>query len=172
MYALLFAFCGWHLWGRGGEAHAHSPVLSWCWPLTSRAGIENARPNIKPTPSESQSTATTTAPPDSRTEALNPFLAPTLTPHALHALFLALTLLFTAHVQIVLRQAAALPLVYWAGAWLVVRDSPAQDAAGGPSGRGGNEKGGRWRWGTMWVGWSVVWGAAALVLWAAFLPPA
>ncbi|RPD56805.1 mannosyltransferase [Lentinus tigrinus ALCF2SS1-7] len=81
----------------------------------------------------------------------SPFLHPSLAPHAIHALIMSLLLLFASHTQIVLRQAAAMPAVYWAAAWLLVE----------------HPRAGRW-----WVGWSVVWGAVSCVLWAAFLPPA
>ncbi|GJE96715.1 glycosyltransferase family 76 protein [Phanerochaete sordida] len=82
----------------------------------------------------------------------SPFLAnKNIAPHALHALALGLVLLFAAHTQIALRLAASLPATYWAAAWLVVE----------------HPRTGRW-----WVGWSVVWGAVSVVLWAAFLPPA
>ena len=81
----------------------------------------------------------------------SPFLHPSLAPHAVHALIMALLLLFASHTQIVLRVAASMPCIYWAAAWLLV-ERPVL---------------GRW-----WVGWSVVWGAVSCVLWAAFLPPA
>ena len=82
----------------------------------------------------------------------SPFLANTaIIPHALHALAIALVLLFAAHTQIALRQAAALPTTYWAAAWLVAEHPRA---------------------GKAWVTWSVVWGAVSVVLWAVFLPPA
>ncbi|KAL6308172.1 GPI mannosyltransferase 2 [Sparassis latifolia] len=89
--------------------------------------------------------------PSGRSLPASPFLASSLAPHAIHALLTALTLLFTAHTQIVLRFAATMPLTYWAAAWLVVEHP---------------------RWGACWVSWSVVWGATMLVLWGAFLPPA
>ncbi|KAF8197959.1 glycosyltransferase family 76 protein [Pholiota molesta] len=41
-----------------------------------------------------------------------------ITPHAIHAIIFASILLFTSHTQIVLRLAASMPLVYWAGTWL------------------------------------------------------
>ncbi|KAM5530581.1 hypothetical protein V8D89_015740 [Ganoderma adspersum] len=91
----------------------------------------------------------TSAPRSART--LSPFLHPSLAPHVVHALLMALLLLFASHTQIVLRVAASMPCIYWAAAWLLV-ERPAL---------------GRW-----WVGWSVVWGAVSCVLWAAFLPPA
>ncbi|KAI0776922.1 GPI mannosyltransferase 2 [Trametes elegans] len=80
-----------------------------------------------------------------------PFLARTIAPHVIHALALTLLLLFASHTQIVLRQAASMPLTYWAAAWLLV-ERPA--------------------FGRLWVGWSLLWGAVSCVLWAVFLPPA
>ncbi|KAH9939650.1 glycosyltransferase family 76 protein [Epithele typhae] len=81
----------------------------------------------------------------------SPFLHASLAPHALHAFTLSLILLFASHTQIVLRFAAAMPITYWAAAWLLVE----------------------WpRLGQWWVGWSVVYGAVSCVLWANFLPPA
>ncbi|KAI0808158.1 GPI mannosyltransferase 2 [Fomes fomentarius] len=81
----------------------------------------------------------------------SPFLRPSIAPHAIHTLALALLLLFASHTQIVLRLAAGMPLTYWAAAWLLVERPHA---------------------GRLWVGWSVVWGAISCVLWGAFLPPA
>lgn len=81
----------------------------------------------------------------------SPFLGHSLAPHVLHALVLTLLLLFNSHTQIALRQAASMPLTYWAAAYLVLE---------------------RPCWGWWWVAWSVVWGAASVVLWAVFLPPA
>ncbi|KAF9467247.1 GPI mannosyltransferase 2 [Collybia nuda] len=80
-----------------------------------------------------------------------PFLAPALTPHAIHALVLVASLLFASHTQIALRQAASIPATYWAAAWLVYK-YPAC--------------------GRLWVGWSLTWGWLSVVLWAAGLPPA
>lgn len=81
----------------------------------------------------------------------SPFLSPSLLPHVLHALALALILTFNAHVQISLRLLPSLPLTYWAAARLMV-DFP--------------------KWEKAWVAWSVLWGAVSCVLWAVFLPPA
>ncbi|KAI5889799.1 glycosyltransferase family 76 protein [Schizophyllum commune H4-8] len=99
---------------------------------------------------------------------LPPFLSPALTPHVLHATFMALVLIFASHVQIVLRFAAAMPATYWAGAWLLVRDGTDSAAEGGRGSRAGRA----WSWGRAWVAWSVVWGALSVLLWVAFLPPA
>ncbi|KIP08294.1 glycosyltransferase family 76 protein, partial [Phlebiopsis gigantea 11061_1 CR5-6] len=120
--ATLFAFCSLHL-----KTCTLPYVRSWP-PLTGR-------PRPHPAP-----------------HAKSPFLTNTaVIPHALHALALALILLFAAHTQITLRQAAALPTTYWAAAWLVAEHPRA---------------------GRCWVTWSVVWGAVSVVLWAVFLPPA
>ncbi|OBZ66527.1 GPI mannosyltransferase 2 [Grifola frondosa] len=81
----------------------------------------------------------------------SPFLSESLAPHAIHALILSLLLLLASHTQIVLRLAASMPFTYWAAARLVIE---------------------RPTWGARWTTWSVVWGAVAIVLWAAFLPPA
>ena len=96
----------------------------------------------------------------------SPFLSPNITPHAIHAFVLTLTILLTSHVQIILRLAASMPVTYWAGAWLVVgfyaQDVSGDDVVGKKSGR----------WGRWWVSWSFTWGMVSLVLWVAFLPPA
>ncbi|KAG1765778.1 glycosyltransferase family 76 protein [Suillus occidentalis] len=81
----------------------------------------------------------------------SPFLSPSLLPHVLHALALALILTFNAHVQISLRLLPSLPITYWAAARLML-DFP--------------------KWGKAWVTWSILWGALSCVLWAVFLPPA
>ncbi|KAI0958319.1 hypothetical protein AcV7_004170 [Taiwanofungus camphoratus] len=86
-----------------------------------------------------------------RLQSTSPFLAPSLAPYVIHALFVTLLLLFAAHTQIILRLAASMPVTYWAAAHLLV-EKPA--------------------WGSRWVAWSVVWGAVSLVLWTTFLPPA
>jgi phosphatidylinositol glycan class V len=98
----------------------------------------------------------------------SPFLSPTITPHAIHAFILTLTMLFTSHVQIILRQAASMPITYWAGAWLVVAGE-SEDGGGDGIKR---KKWTRGKWGRWWVGWSCTWGMVSLVLWVAFLPPA
>ncbi|KAI0699498.1 GPI mannosyltransferase 2 [Cerioporus squamosus] len=82
---------------------------------------------------------------------LTAFLNPSIAPHAIHGLLMTLLLLFASHTQIVLRQAASMPVLYWAAAWLLV-ERPVL---------------GKW-----WIGWSVVWGTVSCVLWGAFLPPA
>lgn len=137
VYALLLSFCLWHV---AGALH---PQLNSCYSrLTSaKRGLISSASTDKPSHSD-------------------PFLSSSITPHALHSLFLTFTLLFNSHVQIMLRQAASMPVVYWAAAWLFLRD-------------GGDRKvAGRWGWGRLWVGWSVIWGAISLILWVTFLPPA
>jgi GPI mannosyltransferase 2 len=79
------------------------------------------------------------------------FVDGNLTPHVIHSLVMACTLLFAAHTQIILRLAASMPVVYWAAAWLWI-EYP--------------------MWGRRWIAWSVVWGAISIVLWVVFLPPA
>ncbi|KAH7888421.1 glycosyltransferase family 76 protein [Phlebopus sp. FC_14] len=79
------------------------------------------------------------------------FLDPTILPHVLYGLAMALLLTFNAHVQISLRVLPSMPITYWAAAHLLI-DRPAL--------------------GKAWVTWSVIWGALSCVLWATFLPPA
>jgi phosphatidylinositol glycan class V len=79
------------------------------------------------------------------------FLSASIAPHAIHALIMSATLLFMSHTQIVLRQAASMPITYWAAAWLLLQHP---------------------KWGRAWVAWSVLWGALSIFLWGAFLPPA
>ncbi|KAF9071075.1 GPI mannosyltransferase 2 [Rhodocollybia butyracea] len=74
-----------------------------------------------------------------------------LIPHAIHACILCCTLLFTSHVQIILRLAPSMPLLYWAAAWLFMCHPKVSN---------------------LWIGWSVVWGATSVLLWSVFLPPA
>jgi phosphatidylinositol glycan class V len=76
---------------------------------------------------------------------------PTTAAHSVHAAFLCMTLLTSAHTQIALRLLPALPCTYWATAALLIE---------------------RPRWGRAYVVWAVLWGATSIVLWAAFLPPA
>jgi GPI mannosyltransferase 2 len=82
-------------------------------------------------------------------------------PHAIHALILSFTLLFASHVQIALRLASSMPIVYWAAAALIVRRVD-----------GNKRTSSAWSWGYAWVSWSVIWGAVSVVLWTVFLPPA
>jgi phosphatidylinositol glycan class V len=75
----------------------------------------------------------------------------TTTAHAVHAIVLSFTLLTNAHTQIALRLLPALPSTYWSVATLLIE---------------------RPRWGKAYVVWAVLWGAASVILWATFLPPA
>ncbi|KAJ3820467.1 glycosyltransferase family 76 protein [Lentinula raphanica] len=72
-------------------------------------------------------------------------------PHAIHACVLCCMLLFNSHVQIVLRLAPSMPLLYWAVAWMVMDHA---------------------RVAKWWVGWSIIWGSLSILLWSTFLPPA
>ncbi|KAF8629165.1 hypothetical protein AX17_005750 [Amanita inopinata Kibby_2008] len=84
-------------------------------------------------------------------ETLTPFYDIALLPHVIHTVILSLMLLTNAHIQIVLRLAPSLPLVYWSAARLVLAI---------PS------------WARCWVIWSTIWGAMSIILWLVFLPPA
>jgi phosphatidylinositol glycan class V len=75
----------------------------------------------------------------------------TTTAYAVHATVLSVTLLTNAHTQIALRLLLALPSIYWSVAALLIE---------------------RPRWGKAYVVWAVLWGAASVILWATFLPPA
>ncbi|KAG6854051.1 hypothetical protein C0991_011029 [Blastosporella zonata] len=86
-----------------------------------------------------------------KAEQNRPFQTLAITPHLIHSLVMCVTLLFFSHTQIVLRLAAALPTLYWAAAWLFIREG---------------------RWGRLWVWWSIIWGLVSVGLWVAFLPPA
>ncbi|KAH8119351.1 hypothetical protein DFH11DRAFT_1564543 [Phellopilus nigrolimitatus] len=124
----------------------------------------------------------------------DPFLALSLTPHAIHALILSTMLLISAHTQIVIRLASALPFTYWAAARLFlpitrsihpsaldpIPESDSRSSSTEAPGKGmktgttesavqGQGLGRAAHW---WLGYSVLWGAVALVSWAVFLPPA
>jgi GPI mannosyltransferase 2 len=75
----------------------------------------------------------------------------TTTAHAVHATILGVTLLTNAHTQIALRLLSALPSTYWSVATLLIEQP---------------------RWGKAYVVWAMLWGAASIILWATFLPPA
>jgi GPI mannosyltransferase 2 len=75
----------------------------------------------------------------------------TTTAHAVHATVFGVTLLTNAHTQIALRLLSALPSTYWSVATLLIE---------------------RPRWGKAYVFWAMLWGAASIILWATFLPPA
>lgn len=83
-----------------------------------------------------------------KTGALRP---PTAMAHSVHATVFAITLLTNAHTQIALRLLPALPSTYWSAATLLVE---------------------RPGWGRAYIIWAVLWGAASVILWATFLPPA
>jgi len=72
-------------------------------------------------------------------------------PHAIHTLVFSLLILFTSHVQIILRFASSMPFLYWSAARLLLE----------------HPKLGKW-----WVGWSIIWGLVSVVNWGVFLPPA
>jgi phosphatidylinositol glycan class V len=79
------------------------------------------------------------------------FVNLSVVPHAIHALVFSLLILFTSHVQIILRLASSMPFLYWSAARLLLE----------------HPKLGKW-----WVGWSIIWGLVSLVNWGVFLPPA
>src|ERR1700761_2840805 len=72
-------------------------------------------------------------------------------PHALYTLFFTTYILSSAHAQILLRLAPSMPFLYFSAARLLLEHP---------------------RWGKVWIIWSVVWGAASVILWTTFLPPA
>ncbi|KAJ7072467.1 glycosyltransferase family 76 protein [Mycena amicta] len=74
------------------------------------------------------------------------FLSPSIAPHAIHALLMCAIYIFASHTQIVLRQAASLPITYWAASWLLVKHP---------------------KWGRAWVAWSLLWGTLSTILWGA-----
>jgi phosphatidylinositol glycan class V len=81
----------------------------------------------------------------------NVFVNPSMIPHAIHALIFSCLILFTSHVQIILRLAASIPFLYWSAARLLLE----------------HQKLGKW-----WVRWSIIWGLVSIVNWGVFLPPA
>ncbi|WVQ71222.1 hypothetical protein IAR50_000747 [Cryptococcus sp. DSM 104548] len=81
--------------------------------------------------------------------------------YMIHILTMAL-LLFASHTQIALRVCLGDPVIWW-------------NVVGLAFDWEGREKGGRLkmtRLGRYWVGWTVVWGSVAMVLWAGHYPPA
>ncbi|ODO12010.1 hypothetical protein I350_00794 [Cryptococcus amylolentus CBS 6273] len=81
--------------------------------------------------------------------------------YLVHILTMAL-LLFASHTQIALRVCLGDPVVWWNVVGLAFEWDK-------------REKGGRLEMtqlGRYWVGWTVVWGSAAMVLWAGHYPPA
>ncbi|KAF6760027.1 GPI mannosyltransferase 2 [Ephemerocybe angulata] len=90
----------------------------------------------------------------------SPFASVSLTPHVLHAIFMASVLLLASNTQIILRLAASMPVLYWAAAWLWTHSTD-------------DGKTFKFRsWGKAWIYWSAIWGSVSIVLWVAFLPPA
>jgi phosphatidylinositol glycan class V len=89
-----------------------------------------------------------------------PVSDPRLLPIHLHSLCQTLLLIFSAHTQIALRTAITNPVIYWnlANMSFDWGSSSSQRKMG--------------RWGKVWVGWSVVWGAVGIVLWSGHYPPA
>lgn len=86
-----------------------------------------------------------------KTDAINPRDIEIL-PHALHALVMALILIFASHTQIALRVVPTLPFMHWSVAGLFIqKPGPAK---------------------VWWMHWCVIWWAVSCVLWGAFLPPA
>lgn len=84
----------------------------------------------------------------------SPFFHPSIAPHALHALFMALLLLLASHSQIVLRLAPSMPFTYWALAYLLAHPL-------------------RHPWASaLWIPCAFMWSFLSVVLWVAFLPPA
>ncbi|GAA5954473.1 hypothetical protein JCM21900_006818 [Sporobolomyces salmonicolor] len=108
-------------------------------------------PSPPPSPSPSPSPAA----------AARPFLDEFLIPYVHLHTATTLLLLVSSHVQIVLRVCATGPTVWWFAADLLLVGKAAADAERG-----------RTQWGRRWVGYCVVWGSIAVVLWATFLPPA
>ncbi|KAL5485223.1 GPI18 [Sanghuangporus weigelae] len=109
----------------------------------------------------------------------DPFFNATLTPHAIHALIFSLILLISAHTQIALRLASALPFTYWTAAWLFLREPHTQfgDKRANITGQQNrNIRNGLKprisRAARLWLGWSIAWGMISLVTWGVFLPPA
>ena len=84
----------------------------------------------------------------------SPFFRPSVAPHALHALFMSLILLFASHSQIVLRLAPSMPFTYWALAYILAHPH-------------------RHPWvSTLWIPCAFIWSFLSVILWVAFLPPA
>ena len=84
----------------------------------------------------------------------SPFFRPSIAPHALHALFMSLVLLFASHSQIVLRLAPSMPFTYWALAYILAHPYRHPWAS------------------TLWIPCAFIWSFLSVILWVAFLPPA
>ncbi|TFK48040.1 mannosyltransferase [Heliocybe sulcata] len=131
-------------------APVYAIIFAFCWFHLSRRG-----PNIYETLLRETGAAKASS---------DPFLNAKLTPFVIHSFVLTSTLLLASHVQIILRIAPSMPVVYWAAVWLLVRNNTSEK-------RPLSEQQ-VWNWGKMWVWWSVVWGAVSTVLWTTGLPPA
>ncbi|OXG37989.1 GPI mannosyltransferase 2 [Cryptococcus neoformans Gb118] len=83
--------------------------------------------------------------------------------YSVHLLTMAL-LLFTSHTQIALRVCLGDPVVWWNAVKLGFDNVQMGET---PMGQVKMNKFGRY-----WIGWTVVWGAVAIVLWAGHYPPA
>ena len=92
------------------------------------------------------------------------FLNPRLTPYVHLHTALTLVLLISSHVQIILRVCITNPVLWWFVADLL--------GGGGEREVESKERERRRRWGRWWIGYCIVWGSVAIVLWATFLPPA
>lgn len=83
-----------------------------------------------------------------------------LLPIHLHHIGMTALLVFSSHTQIALRLVSSDPVLWWNVADMSFDWS-------GSVGSGRMTRAGKW-----WAWWSVLWGAASLVLWAGFYPPA
>jgi phosphatidylinositol glycan class V len=125
---------------------------------------------------------------------------PALLPFQILHTALTLLLLFASHTQIALRVAVTDPVVWWNLADMAYKWDPAflrpvlKNAADGSQGLQGSKvvasapgrdvggvreeenriRAGRrmTKWGRLWVGYVVVWGAVSMLLWAGHYPPA
>ncbi|KAH9810444.1 GPI mannosyltransferase 2 [Melampsora americana] len=93
----------------------------------------------------------------SRPNTSRPFLKSRLIIYIHLQLILTLILFFNSHVQIILRQAASIPGIWWALA----------DQVGSGWGLWPGDKNGKWWW--IWCG---LWGPISVLLWIGFYPPA
>ncbi|KAG8841545.1 ER membrane glycoprotein subunit of the GPI transamidase complex-like protein [Serendipita sp. 411] len=80
-----------------------------------------------------------------------PLVTDRITPHAIYAMIFSLILIFSSHIQIVLRLAASMPFTYWAAARLWIEHPKTAK---------------------IWATWSVLWAVISLTAWGLFLPPA
>lgn len=84
----------------------------------------------------------------------DPFFAPSIAPHAIHALLMSSILLFASHTQIVLRLAPSMPFTYWAAAYILTHSTHHPFLS------------------RFWLPWAWIWSLVSVILWIAFLPPA